>query len=60
MLAQETGESYLEAAQAKGIELELISADDESRVKGEAELLSQAIGNLIDNAIRYRPQAVAS
>ena len=54
-LAHDTGEIYLDAAQAGGIELELVSALGEVGVWGEPELLGEALGNLIDNAIRHTP-----
>jgi two-component system sensor histidine kinase TctE len=54
-LAHETGESYLDAAQAGGIELEFESSAASVPVRGEPDLLSEALGNLIDNAIRYTP-----
>ncbi len=54
-LAHDTGESYLDAAQTSDIELEFVSGADTVPVRGEPDLLSEALGNLIDNAIRYTP-----
>lgn len=52
-LAHDIGESYLDEAQACDIELELVSTVATAIIKGDPELLSEAVGNLIDNAIRY-------
>lgn len=57
-LARNVGESYLDAAADRGIQLELDEAvDDAPRaiVRGQADLLSEALGNLVDNALRYTP-----
>ncbi|MDM0086856.1 MULTISPECIES: sensor histidine kinase [unclassified Variovorax] len=54
-LAREVGETYLDAALEKQIELELVSGDAPVRVRGEPDLLGEALGNLIDNAIRCTP-----
>ncbi|AYH45729.1 sensor histidine kinase [Azoarcus sp. DN11] len=54
-LAREVGETYLDAALEKGIELEFESAATTITVKGLPDLLGEALGNLIDNAIRYTP-----
>ena len=47
-------ETYLDAATAKNIDLGLDSA--EAHTTGHAWLLREALGNLVDNAIRYTPQ----
>ncbi|MBV8379753.1 MAG: sensor histidine kinase [Paucibacter sp.] len=59
-LAREIGESYADAAFRKGISLELEMADADPSspaciVNGDRELLSEALGNILDNAIRYTP-----
>ncbi|HVR50541.1 MAG TPA: sensor histidine kinase N-terminal domain-containing protein [Pseudorhodoferax sp.] len=56
-LARDVGETYLDAAQNKRIDIELRTseADVDVLVHGHADLLSEALGNLIDNAIRYTP-----
>ncbi|WP_183027601.1 sensor histidine kinase KdpD [Variovorax sp. UMC13] len=54
-LAREVGETYLDAALEKQIELELVAGDTPVCVRGEPDLLGEALGNLIDNAIRCTP-----
>lgn len=54
-LAREVGEAYMDAAQARQIELSLEAADEHLWVRGQPELLGEALGNVIDNAIRYSP-----
>ncbi len=54
-LAEEVGETYLEAALHKGVDVELDTAFTVAKVQGVPELLGEALGNLIDNAIRYTP-----
>jgi len=56
-LAREVGESYAELAYRKSIVLELEGADDAPgcEVRGDHDLLGEALGNILDNAIRYTP-----
>ncbi|MBB2488089.1 sensor histidine kinase N-terminal domain-containing protein [Mitsuaria sp. WAJ17] len=55
-LARAVGESFLEIAHDKGLTMELIEAGDAgAAIVGHPDLLSEALGNLIDNAIRYTP-----
>ena len=54
-VARAVGEAYMDAAQAKSIELELDAPEDGVLVLGQSDLLAEALGNLIDNAIRYTP-----
>jgi len=51
-IARDVGELYEPLAEEKGIALK-IEADQAAPVKGNRELVSQALANLIDNAIKY-------
>lgn len=54
-LVREVGESYMDAALAKRIDLELLSSAAAVVARAQPDLLSEALGNLIDNAIHYTP-----
>jgi len=51
-IAHDVGELYEPLAEEKGIALK-IEAEQPARVKGNRELISQALANLVDNAIKY-------
>jgi len=51
-IAHDVGELYEPLAEQKGIVLK-VEADQAAPVKGNRELVSQAIANLVDNAIKY-------
>ncbi|MDP9089386.1 MAG: HAMP domain-containing histidine kinase [Pseudomonadota bacterium] len=53
-LAADAAEFYAPAAELKNIDLEF-SSDGPACVSGDPVLLAQALGNLIDNAIKYAP-----
>lgn len=55
-LAREVGEAYMDAAIERGIALELLPARPSVLVHGQPDLLREALGNLIDNAIRHTPE----
>jgi signal transduction histidine kinase len=58
-IAHDVGELYEPLADEKGIALK-VEADAPARVKGNRELISQALANLVDNAIKYvEPQGGA-
>jgi two-component system sensor histidine kinase TctE len=54
-LAEEVGAIYLETALERGIELELNAPAQPVRALVHADLVSEALGNLVDNALRYTP-----
>jgi signal transduction histidine kinase len=59
-IAHDVGELYEPLAEEKGITLK-VDADAPARVKGNRELISQALANLVDNAIKYaRPPGGAT
>jgi signal transduction histidine kinase len=51
-IARDVGELYEPLAEEKGIELK-VEAPTAAPVRGNRELVSQALANLIDNAIKY-------
>lgn len=51
-IAHDVGELYEPLAEEKGIELK-VEAETAAPVKGSRELVSQALANLVDNAIKY-------
>ncbi len=51
-IANDIGELYEPVAEEKGIVLK-VEADAPAPVKGNRELISQALANLVDNAIKY-------
>ena len=52
-LAREELERWVDAADARGIDLGLDAPDTAVMINAEAHLLRELIGNLVDNAIRY-------
>jgi signal transduction histidine kinase len=54
VIAGEVAELYGPVAEAKGVELE-ISPPESLAVQGDPDLLAQAIGNLVDNAVKFSP-----
>ncbi|HEY6353729.1 MAG TPA: sensor histidine kinase N-terminal domain-containing protein [Burkholderiaceae bacterium] len=55
-LAEEVGATHAEQALARGIDLELASPGAPIVAQAHRELLSEALTNLIDNAIAYTPR----
>jgi signal transduction histidine kinase len=51
-VARDVGELYEPLAEVKGLTLE-VEAKSHAAVKGNRELVSQALANLVDNAIKY-------
>jgi two-component system sensor histidine kinase TctE len=54
-LAQQVTEDWVEQALARGVDLGFESNEDEAMIRGQSLLLSEAINNLVDNALRYAP-----
>jgi two-component system sensor histidine kinase TctE len=54
-LTREVGEAFMDAAQRRNIELSLETQARAVLVPGQRDLLSDALGNLLDNAIQYTP-----
>ena len=52
-LARDVGSSFFEAAESQGVALELREAAVPTVIRGAPDLLSEALGNLVDNAIRH-------
>ncbi|HEX7866761.1 MAG TPA: sensor histidine kinase N-terminal domain-containing protein [Variovorax sp.] len=55
-LAHDVGSAFLEYAATKSITLELDAPDTALVVSLQPELFSEALGNLLDNALRYTPE----
>lgn len=53
-LAQDVTDLYRPLAEEKGVELKL-SADPPAEIRGQHELMAQAIANLLDNAVKFTP-----
>ncbi|MGI8527430.1 MAG: sensor histidine kinase [Pseudolabrys sp.] len=51
-IVRDVGELYEPLAEQKGLQIR-IEADTASQVRGSRELVSQALANLVDNAIKY-------
>ena len=54
-LAQDVGAAHANQALAKGIDLELIARSQPAFLNMIPDLIAEALGNLIDNAVRYTP-----
>lgn len=54
-LAQDVGAAHTDQALAKGVDLELIAASSPVLATMIPDLIAEALGNLIDNAIHYTP-----
>lgn len=54
-LAQDVGAAHADQALAKAIDLELIAASRPVFANLNPDFIAEALGNLIDNAIRYTP-----
>ena len=53
-LAQDVTDLYQPLAEEKGLEL-YVSADPSAEIRGQSELMAQAMGNLLDNAVKFTP-----
>ncbi len=57
-LACDLGELYIALAEEKGQTLDIVT-DVRAEIDGSRDLLAQALGNLLDNAIKYTPEGGA-
>jgi PAS domain S-box-containing protein len=55
LLVEQTVSAFQAQAEEKGVELQLLPANDRLLVSGDAHQLGQVLSNLIDNAITYTP-----
>ena len=55
-LAEDLVELHAPSAEERGIELEFGNEGPVPEVRGQPELLAQALSNLIDNAVKYTPE----
>jgi len=53
-LVREVAELYLPIAEDRGVTLD-VAADDVGSVRGDPDLLFEAVANLVDNAIKFTP-----
>lgn len=54
-LVHEVGDLYEPIAEDKGVTL-IVESSGESRVRGDRDLLFEAIANLVDNAVKFTPE----
>ena len=54
-LAREVTEQWVPRAMARGIDLGFEGTQDTALIRGQSLLLTEALNNLIDNALRYAP-----
>jgi two-component system sensor histidine kinase TctE len=55
-LAQDVGSAHADQALERSIELEMTATAGPVRARVQPDLLAEALGNLIDNALRYTPR----
>ena len=54
-LAQQVTEDWVEQSLARGVDLGFETNDDNAMIRGQSLLLTEAMNNLVDNALRYAP-----
>ena len=55
LLIREAGDLYDPIAEDKGVTLQ-VEAPDEATVRGDRDLLFEAVANLVDNAVKFTPE----
>ena len=55
MLVREVGDLYEPIAEEKGVILR-VQADNETTVRGDRDLLFEAVANIVDNAVKFTPK----
>lgn len=55
-LVRRLASEFSPAAQARGIEQHVAVPDEEVRVAGDEDLLARAMGNLLENALKFSPE----
>jgi signal transduction histidine kinase len=56
VLLNEVAEEYAELAASRAVKVKLETGDDSTEIIGDRQRLSQAIGHILDNSIRYGRQ----
>ena len=58
-VARDVGQAYLQTALDRRVQFDLILPSSPALIRAEPDLLSECLGNLVDNALRYASQGGA-